>query len=221
MIATNQYSVEQVAENLNEQIHAATAMQSCGFEKLELHPGNIGYVKMNSFADPARCREIAEAVMEKLNTTDAVIFDLRDDRGGYPEMVRLIAGWLFAQRTPWYNQTDFNLTQNYKITETKALGFSATIGNLFNRRSVTQLNGNITSGFNSNFIAAPGGLSLFDGVPFYAAIMNPYNFAALLNSSPAPSAGKGPGPVTVNSGYGLPNRYQIGRTIRLGVHFTF
>ncbi len=96
-------SVEQVAENLNQQIHAATAQQSCGFEKLELHPGNIGYVKMNWFADPARCRDIAEAVMEKLNTTDAVIFDLRDDRGGYPEMVRLIGGWFFAQPTPWYN----------------------------------------------------------------------------------------------------------------------
>jgi hypothetical protein len=96
-------SVEQVAEKLDEQIQAATAMQSCGFEKLELHPGNIGYVKMNSFADPARCREIAEAVMDKLNTTDAVIFDVRDDRGGYPEMVRLIAGWFFERPTPWYN----------------------------------------------------------------------------------------------------------------------
>jgi len=70
---------------------------------LELHPGNIGYVKLNWFENPAQCREIAEAVMEKLNETDAVIFDLRDNHGGFPEMVRLIASWLFDRPTPWYN----------------------------------------------------------------------------------------------------------------------
>jgi hypothetical protein len=45
----------------------------------------------------------------------------------------------------------------------------------------------------------------------------------LLNSSPSNTinGGKGPGPVTINSGYGQPNRYQAGRTIRLGVRFTF
>ena len=96
-------SVEQVAGKLNEQIHAVSAQQSCGFEKLELHPGNIGYVKINWFRSPAQCREIAEAVMEKLNATDAVIFDLRDCRGGFPEMVRLVAGWLFDRPVSWYN----------------------------------------------------------------------------------------------------------------------
>jgi hypothetical protein len=125
-------------------------------------------------------------------------------------------------RTPWYNQTDFNFTQNYKISESKALGFSATITNLLNERSWTQLNGNTTSGFNANFIGI-GGHTLFDGIPFYQAAFQPYNFAALLNSSPSntTAGGTGPGPVTVNSGYGVPNRYQAGRTIRLGLRFTF
>jgi C-terminal processing protease CtpA/Prc len=41
--------------------------------------------------------------MEKLNDTDAVIFDLRDNRGGFPETVRLIADWFFPRPTPWYN----------------------------------------------------------------------------------------------------------------------
>ena len=124
-------------------------------------------------------------------------------------------------RTPWYNQTDFNMTQNYKISESKTLGFTATISNLLNERSVTQLNGNITSGFNSNFIA-PGGHTLFDGVDFYTAVLNPYDFVGALNSSPSNTVIKNvPGPVTVNSGYGQPNRYQAGRTIRLGVRFTF
>ena len=95
--------VEQVAEKLDKQIRAASALESCGFEKLELHPGNIGYVKLNSFPDPARCGEMVEAVMERLNSTDAVIFDLRDNRGGYPQTVRMIADYLFDRPVPWYN----------------------------------------------------------------------------------------------------------------------
>jgi len=139
-----------------------------------------------------------------------------------PTTGAITVGSPYTKRTPWYNQTDFNLTQNYRITESKTLGFSATITNLLNERSVTQLQANIDSGFSPNYIA-PGGHTLFDGIPFYTSAFQPYNFAALLNSAPSNTTlgGKGPGPVTINSGYGLPNRYQAGRTMRLGVHFTF
>ncbi len=112
--------VEQVARALDDQMRAATAQQSCGFEKLELHPGNIGYVKLNSFPNPAQCREIAEAVMERLNETDAVIFDLRDNRGGYPEMVRLIADWFFDRPTAWYNPRA--VSQDESVTHSPVAG---------------------------------------------------------------------------------------------------
>ncbi|MGA7109097.1 MAG: S41 family peptidase [Terracidiphilus sp.] len=94
---------EAVAEKLERQIRSADQLQTCFFEKLERHPGNIGYVKLTWFADPASCGAIAEAVMQRLNETDAVIFDLRDTRGGYPEMVRWMAGWLFDRPVAWYN----------------------------------------------------------------------------------------------------------------------
>jgi Peptidase family S41 len=96
-------SVQDVADELDRQVRTASAVQSCGFEKLELHPGKIGYVKLNSFANPDRCGHIAEAVMERLNSTDAIIFDLRDNRGGFPQMVRLMADYLFDHPVPWYN----------------------------------------------------------------------------------------------------------------------
>jgi hypothetical protein len=95
--------VQAVAEKIEEQTRSASQLEKCSFEKLELHPGNIGYVKLNWFPDPASCREIAEAVMQRLNETDTIIFDLRDTRGGYPEMVRLMAGWLFDRPVSWYN----------------------------------------------------------------------------------------------------------------------
>lgn len=95
--------VQAVAEKIEEQIRSANQLQSCFFKKLELHPGNIGYVKLTWFANPASCRAVAEGVMQRLNETDAVIFDLRDTQGGYPEMVRLMAGWLFDRPAAWYN----------------------------------------------------------------------------------------------------------------------
>jgi hypothetical protein len=144
-----------------------------------------------------------------------------------PATGAITVGSPVTRRTPWYNQTDFNITHNYKLGETKTLGFSATFTNLLNERSVTSVQSNITSGFNTNFIG-PGGTSLPDGIPFYAAAFHPYNVQSLLNS--APSSISCPtktipntvcGPATITSGYGQPNRYQAGRTIRLGIHFTF
>jgi C-terminal processing protease CtpA/Prc len=58
-------------------------------------PHTIGYLKLNSFPDVSICRSTAVAAMASLNRADAVIFDLRDNRGGYPEMVMLIAAYLF------------------------------------------------------------------------------------------------------------------------------
>lgn len=132
-----------------------------------------------------------------------------------------------TRRTPWYNQTDFNVTQNYKLTESKMLGFTATISNLLNERAVTGVNENVTSGFTPNFIG-PDGTFIAAGVPFYAATFHPYNAQSLMNSAfssiNCPSTanpGGVCGPLTINSGYGVPNRYQAGRTIRLGLRFTF
>lgn len=130
------------------------------------------------------------------------------------------------QRTPWYLQTDFNFAQNYKVSESKTLMFEATMQNLFNQRAVTAVNETIDSGFNFNFIG-PNGLSLASGTPFYQSIFQPYNYSALANAAFSNTtncpAGKtnGCGPLTVSSGYGQPNRYQLGRTIRLQVKFTF
>jgi len=127
------------------------------------------------------------------------------------------------QRTPWYIQTDFNFQQNYKVTESKVISFSATFQNLFNQRAVTAVNEAIDSGYNFNYIA-PNGLNTSAGTPFYQAIFQPYNIASLANAAytnTGCAAGHGCGPLTVSSGYGLPNRYQLGRTIRLQVKFTF
>jgi hypothetical protein len=77
----------------------ALKQNNCFFEKVKILPHDIGYLKLDSFPDPSFCRATAAATMASLNSADAIVFDLRENRGGYPEMVALIAGYLFDRST--------------------------------------------------------------------------------------------------------------------------
>jgi Peptidase family S41/N-terminal domain of Peptidase_S41 in eukaryotic IRBP len=81
----------------------AMQQQNCTFEKVEILPQNIGYLKLNSFPDPSLCQPTATAAMAALNHADAIIFDLRDNGGGYPSMVMRIAAYLFDHPEYMYN----------------------------------------------------------------------------------------------------------------------
>jgi hypothetical protein len=81
----------------------ALEQENCTFESVKILPHNIGYLKVNSFPDVSICRSTAVAAMASLNGADAIIFDLRDNRGGYPEMVMLIAAYLFDHPEYMYN----------------------------------------------------------------------------------------------------------------------
>lgn len=73
-----------------------------GFRRVEILPGAVGYLDMRSFAgfdfaDPdAPARKAAEAALQLLSGTDAVIVDLRENGGGSPAMV----GYLVSAFTP-------------------------------------------------------------------------------------------------------------------------
>jgi len=73
----------------------AMQQSNCTFEKVEVLPHNIGYLKLNSFPDPSVCESTARAAMARLNNADAILFDLRDNHGGSGEMAALLAGYLF------------------------------------------------------------------------------------------------------------------------------
>ena len=72
---------------------------NCGFEKTEHFSPNIGYLKLDFFAEPAICGSAARAAMTLLSDRDAIIFDLRDNGGGVPRMAALISNYLFDQPT--------------------------------------------------------------------------------------------------------------------------
>ena len=96
-----------------DQYRAAMEQQNCTFERVEMLPHNIGYLKLNSFPDPGLCRATAVAAMERLNHAGAIIFDLRDNRGGYPEMVSLIASYLFDHPVYMFNPREGVTAQSW------------------------------------------------------------------------------------------------------------
>ena len=85
--------------------------QNCTLEKVETLPHNIGYLKLDSFPDVSVCQATAVSAMASLNHADAIIFDLRDNRGGQPAMVALMAAYLFDHPEYWYNPRE-NTTEH-------------------------------------------------------------------------------------------------------------
>lgn len=69
-----------------------------GFQRIERLAGNIAYIKLQEFAKELSGRKVAESVMGSIRYADAVIIDLRDNNGGSPRMVRLIASYFFDER---------------------------------------------------------------------------------------------------------------------------
>jgi hypothetical protein len=77
---------------------------NCLFEKVQILPGNIGYLYFHAFMDTQYCGETAAAAMNFLGNSDALIVDLRENGGGDPAMIAFISSYLFDQPT---HLTDF------------------------------------------------------------------------------------------------------------------
>ena len=68
---------------------------NCAFERVEVLPGNIGYIKLNEFPDTSACETNAREVMVRMNNAAAVVVDLRDNQGGFSSMVKLLSACFF------------------------------------------------------------------------------------------------------------------------------
>ena len=99
--------------------HHQMEHDNCAFDKVEILPNNIGYVKFNGFMDAAFCGPTVVAAMGFVVHTDAIIFDLRENGGGQPAMVTLIASYLFDHPTHLidiYNRKEDSTTQNWTLS---------------------------------------------------------------------------------------------------------
>lgn len=68
------------------------------FEKVERLPGNIMYVKFDSFFDADLAKAAATAAMNFAASGNAMIIDLRENGGGDPRMVAHVASYLLGDK---------------------------------------------------------------------------------------------------------------------------
>jgi hypothetical protein len=109
---------EPTAEDL-ARFHKQMERQNCAFDKVEILPNNIGYIKFDGFMDAEFCGPTVVAAMGFVAHTDALIFDLRQNGGGQPEMVTLIASYLFDKPTHLidiYNRKEDRTQQNWTLS---------------------------------------------------------------------------------------------------------
>lgn len=81
------------------QERAMRSLQNFGFQKVERLEGNVGYIDLRGFEEASWAADTAAAAMSFLANTDAIIFDMRNNGGGEPEMVQLLCSYLFNSRT--------------------------------------------------------------------------------------------------------------------------
>lgn len=72
------------------------ADQNFGFRRVEVLDGNLGHLQLTTLAPPQDAGDTLRAAMELLRHVDGLMLDLRENRGGSPEMVVAIASYMLG-----------------------------------------------------------------------------------------------------------------------------
>lgn len=68
---------------------------NAGLQRVEVLAGNVGYLQLNAFYRVEEASERISAAMQLLISADALIVDLRENLGGAPDTVALLASYFF------------------------------------------------------------------------------------------------------------------------------
>lgn len=104
-------------QQVAKQIMQAKAINA-GFIKAEILPGNIGYIKLDTFSPlNEETRETADNAISFVKNSNALIIDLRHNGGGNASMVSYLSGFFFDKKkhsTDFYNNNVHQLIE-YRI----------------------------------------------------------------------------------------------------------
>jgi hypothetical protein len=73
---------------------------NCGVERVGHHVGNVGYLRLAGMPPTAPCQATLAAALQVLSHSDAIILDLRSNRGGSPQSVQWLASHFLPPGTP-------------------------------------------------------------------------------------------------------------------------
>lgn len=89
------------------------AADNYGFYRVEWLNGGIGYMDLRGFAPPELGGDVAVAAMNFLANAKAIIFDLRKNGGGSPNMVQLLTTYLYDGDIKHLNTFYFRFSEEY------------------------------------------------------------------------------------------------------------
>jgi len=79
---------------------AAGSRANFGFQEVSILPGNVGYIDMRLFFPVQLGGDTALAALNFIEHTDAVIFDMRQNGGGTPQMVQFLISHFLDPNAP-------------------------------------------------------------------------------------------------------------------------
>jgi C-terminal processing protease CtpA/Prc len=81
--------------------------ENFGVQRVEVLPGNVGYLNLTSFYRPEEARGTLSAAMRTLQHADSLILDMRANGGGSPETASLLVSYFFlAPELPLFTIVD-------------------------------------------------------------------------------------------------------------------
>jgi C-terminal processing protease CtpA/Prc len=90
-----------------------------GFNEVDRLPGNVGYLEITEFCPLDSAGEAMRQAFASLAGSDAVILDLRGNKGGSGDLVPLICGHFLGARTHLYDIVDPRTDQAEKVSTPK------------------------------------------------------------------------------------------------------
>jgi C-terminal processing protease CtpA/Prc len=95
----DQGTEEEPSEKEIEEERLEARLDGGGIHRVERLAGNVGLIEIRDFYPPRHHADVIPAAMELVAGTHALIFDLRKNRGGYPDTVAIWMGYLFEKQT--------------------------------------------------------------------------------------------------------------------------
>ncbi len=95
-----------------ERLRKSVLQRGFGLAKVEILPGNVGYVDVRAFGPTAFVGEAYSAAMKLLSGTETLILDLRQNGGGDPESVAYLMSHFFPEGDTRHVNSIYNRPRN-------------------------------------------------------------------------------------------------------------
>lgn len=103
----------------NKELIGMLKRDNYGIREVKILEGNVGYLDLREFVHPKYGGESINAAIQLLSNTDSMIIDLRQNDGGSPWMVQLLASYFFGPEpvhlADHYNRPKDELTQSWTL----------------------------------------------------------------------------------------------------------